>query len=208
MAFELLREIQGSDSTVTAECYAQAMRACTTSNQYQMCFSLRDELKRLDLKLSPSIYLQLFYACAEGGFVAHALSLLAEMMSSDSDDAVGAIHYTLAIRSCESTKALKEAQYLYQQAASLGFKPQLAACNSMLKQLVINQRWQEVMTFFQSMPEQGVRPDSRSYAFLLCAFQELGNSSGAQRALQEMKMARMYATLLLTCTGPNLHELL
>jgi len=105
---------------------------------------------------------------------------------------VGAIHYTLAIRSCESAKALKEAQYLFQQASSLGLKPQLSACNSMLKQLVIAQQWQEVMSFFQSMPEQGVRPDQKSYAFLLCAFQELGNSSGAQRALQEMKIARMY----------------
>ena len=174
------------------------MRACSSSCQYQMCLSLRDELRHLGLKLNPAIYLQLFHACAEGGFVAHALSLLAEMMSSDLGDTVGAIHYTLAIRSCESSKALKEAQYLFQQAASMGFKPQLAACNSMLKQLVIHQQWQEVMTFFQSMPEQGVRPDSKSYAFLLCAFQELGNSSGAQKALQDMKTARMFVPLFLT----------
>jgi pentatricopeptide repeat protein len=190
-AFELLRELHDSCST-TAECYAQAMRACNTSKQHQMCFSLRDEVKRLGLKMNSSIYLQLFHSCADGGFVAHALSLLAEMMASDEDEAVGAIHYTLAIRSCESAKALKEAQYLFQQASSLGLKPQLSACNSMLKQLVIAQQWQEVMSFFQSMPEQGVRPDQKSYAFLLCAFQELGNSSGAQRALQEMKIARMY----------------
>jgi pentatricopeptide repeat protein len=190
-AFELLRELHDSFS-ITAECYAQAMRACNTSKQHQMCFSLRDEVKRLGLKMNSSIYLQLFHSCADGGFVAHALSLLAEMMASDEGEAVGAIHYTLAIRSCESAKALKESQYLFQQAASLGLKPQLAACNSMLKQLVIAQQWQEVMSFFQGMPEQGVRPDQKSYAFLLCAFQELGNSSGAQRALQEMKIARMY----------------
>ena len=164
-----------------------------------MCFSLRDEVKRLGLKMNSSIYLQLFHSCADGGFVAHALSLLAEMMASDEDEAVGAIHYTLAIRSCESAKALKESQYLFQQAASLGLKPQLAACNSILKQLVIAQQWQEVMSFFQSMPEQGVRPDQKSYAFLLCAFQELGNSSGAQRALQEMKIARMYESHEFCC---------
>ncbi len=200
MAFEFLREMQGFGSvcSATTECYVQAMRACNSSHQFQMCFSLRDELKRLGLKLNPSIYFQLLQACAEGGFVAHALSLLAEMISSDFADAVGSIHYTLAIRSCESTKSLKEAQYLFQQAASLGFKLQLAACNSLLKQFVIGQRWHDVMTFFQSMPEQGVRPDSRSYAYLLCAFQELGNASGAQRALQEMKMARMYASVFLS----------
>ncbi len=197
MAFDLLRELHGSNNatSMTAECYAQTMRACNNARQYQMCFSLRDEVKRLGLICNSSIYLQLFHACAEGGYVAHALSLLAEMMTSETADAVGAIHYTLAIRSCESSKALKEAHYLFDQAESLGLKPQLAACNSMLKQLVIAQQWQEVMTFFQSLPEKGVNPDSRSYAFLLCAFQELGNSSGAQRALQDMKMARMYAVL-------------
>jgi pentatricopeptide repeat protein len=202
VAFDLLRELQGRSSnnsvSASAECYSQTMRACNTANQYQMCFSLWDEVKRLGLKCNSSMYLQLFHACADGGFVAHALSLLAGMMTSEADDAVGAIHYTLAIRSCESSRALKEAQYLFQQVESLGLKPQLAACNSILKQLVIAQQWQEVMTFFQSMPEKGVSPDSRSYAFLLCAFQELGNSSGAQRALQEMKMARMYVSLLLT----------
>jgi pentatricopeptide repeat protein len=197
MAFDLLRELLGGNDviSVTAECYAQTMRACNMARQYQMCFSLRDEVKRLGLKCNPSIYLQLFQACADGGYVAHALSLLADMMSSEAADAVGAIHYTLAIRACESSKALKEAHYLFQQAESLGLKPQLAACNSLLKQLVIAQQWQEVMSFFQSMPEKGVKPDSRSYAYLLCAFQELGNSSGAQKALQEMKMAHMYATL-------------
>jgi len=181
----------GSSCTPTAECYAQAMRACNAASQYQMCLSLRDEVTRLRLKPSPLVYLQLFHACADGGYVAHALSLLAEMMSSEADDAVGAIHYTLAIRSCEAGRSLSEAQYLMQQAASLGLRPQLAACNSMLKQLVTAQKWSEVISFFQDMPDQGVRPDNRSYAFLLCAFQELGNSAGAQRALQDMKMARM-----------------
>ena len=176
------------------------MRACNTASQYQMCLSLRDEVKRLGLKPSPLIYIQLLHACADGGYVAHALSLLAEMMTSEADDAVASLHYTLAIRSCESG-ALTEAQYLMQQAASLGLKPQLAACNSMLKQLVTAQKWQEVIAFFQDMPDQGVKPDNRSYAFLLCAFQELGNSAGAQRALQDMKMARMYE--LLTLIAPQ-----
>lgn len=175
------------------------MRACNVANQHQMCFSLREEVRRLGLKPNASIYLQLLHACADGGFVAHALSLLAEMMTSEAENSnsVGAIHYTLAIRSCEAVKALREARYLFQQAESLGIKLPIAAYNSILKQLVVAHEWQEVMTFFQNMPEQGVKPDSKSYAFLLCAFQELGNSVGAQKALQEMKIARMYASMLL-----------
>jgi pentatricopeptide repeat protein len=149
--------------------FSTMIKGHSQAGDVQIAFALLDEMKReTNLKPDEILYNSLLDGCAQHGLVEEGLRLLEEMQT----EGVAPSNFTLSVL----VKLMNRARRLDQAFAKVKeisqkykFKPNVHVYTNLVQACVSNRQLSRAMDTLQTMINEDVHPDSRTYTILVRA---------------------------------------